>query len=137
MSRVINPDGSGKERSRLSREIVKAIRELMSQPEPNETTRDLAAFITLALFQVYATVDVSVIAWEKRGYWVKADRFRMDWEWSLYYAKDMKEALEKEDWVNIAILSAKIAQKFPTIKIGPKNRIGEPWHGAWKTFKQA
>ena len=136
MSRVINPDGSGKERSRLSREIVKAIRELMSQTEPNETTRDLAAFITSALFQIYETVDVSVNAWEKRGYWVKADRFRMEWEWSMYYGKDIKEALLKEDWVMIAMISAKVAQKFPSVKIGPKNRIGEPWHGAWKKFKE-
>ena len=136
MSRVINPESSGKERNKLSRQIVKAIRELMGQSEANDTTKDLAAFITMALFDIHKTVDVSVVAWEKRGYWVKADRFRLEWEWTEFYAQYMQKALLDENWVEIAMISAKVAQKFSSIQIGPKNRIGEPWVGAWGNFKK-
>ena len=82
MGRVINPDSSGKERTKLTKSIVKAIRQLMNQSRPDQITKDLAAFIAIGLQDIYLTVDVSVEAWEKRGYWVKADRFRLDWEWT-------------------------------------------------------
>ena len=49
MSRVINPDSVGKERTRLSKAIVLSIRELAKQTEPTPMARDLVAFIALAL----------------------------------------------------------------------------------------
>ena len=136
MSRVINPDSSGKERTKLTKAVVKAIRTLMSQTEPNQITRDLAAYISISLDEIYQTVDVSVIAWEKRGYWIKADRFRLDWEWTEQYSKYMRESVLKEDWGNIALLCAKIAQRFSNIQIPLNNRIGEPWVGAWTKLQK-
>lgn len=132
MGRVINPDSSGKERTKLTKSIVKAIRQLMNQSRPDQITKDLAAFIAIGLQDIYLTVDVSVEAWEKRGYWVKADRFRLDWEWTKEYSNQMKEAIRHEDWANVAMVAAKTAQKLNNIKIGEKNRIGEPWHGAYQ-----
>ena len=82
MSRVINPNAPGKERNRLKRATALALRELMVESEPNEKTRDLVAFITLALEGISETVDVTTTAWEKRDYWIKADRFRLEWEWA-------------------------------------------------------
>ena len=38
--------------------------------------------MVLALEEIAVSIDVSVQAWEKRDYWVKADRFRMEWEWA-------------------------------------------------------
>ncbi len=132
MGRVINPDSSGKERTKLTKSIVKAIRHLMSQTQPDKQTKDLAAFIAIGLRSIYETVDVSVEAWEKRGYWVKADRFRLDWEWTASYGEQMKKATLDEDWAVVATVAAKTAQKLNNIKIAEKNRIGEPWHGAYK-----
>lgn len=132
LSRVINPDSSGKERNKLTKNIVKAIRELMIQKEPNLLAKDLAAYISLALKEIHETVDISVEAWEKRGYWIKADRFRLEWEWTDNYSLLMKNAILGEDWSGVALLSAKIAQKFSNIKIAQNNRLGEPWHGAMK-----
>lgn len=132
MGRVINPDSSGKERTKLTKSIVKAIRQLMNQSRPDQITKDLAAFIAIGLQDIYLTVDVSVEAWEKRGYWVKADRFRLDWEWTKEYSNQMKVAIRHEDWANVAMVAAKTAQKLNNIKIGEKNRIGEPWHGAYQ-----
>ena len=54
----------------------------MRQKEPDKTTKDLVAFVILALREIAAGIEKSVTAWEKRGYWVKADKYRMDWEWS-------------------------------------------------------
>src|SRR5947207_14918354 len=81
LSRVINPESAGKERPRLTKAIVLAVRELAKQKEVNDEARDLAAFIALALKTIAEGIDVSVVAWEKRDYWVKADKFRMEWMW--------------------------------------------------------
>lgn len=136
MSRVINPESSGKERTQKAKGIVKAIRELMTQTEPNQLSKDLAAYIAISLNDIYETIDVSVVAWEKRGYWLKADRFRLDWEWTEQFARQMKEFVLKEDWAGVALLSTRIAQKFQNVQITAKNRIGEPWVGAWQKLRQ-
>jgi len=136
LSRVINPESSGKERTQKAKGIVKAIRELMTQTEPNQLSKDLAAYIAISLNDIYETIDVSVVAWEKRGYWLKADRFRLDWEWTEQFARQMKEFVLKEDWAGVALLSTRIAQKFQNVQITAKNRIGEPWVGAWQKLRQ-
>ncbi len=136
LGRVINPDSSGKERTKLTKSIVKAIRQLMTQTQPDQNTRDLAAYIVLGLEDIFKSIDISVLAWEKRGYWVKADRFRIDWEWTLQFSKQMREALLKEDWAQVALMAAKTAQKFNSVKIAVNNRIGEPWVGAYKKLQE-
>ena len=76
MSRVINPESAGKDRTRLTKAIVLALRELAKQKDVTAETKDLAAFISLALKTISEGIDASVLAWEKRDYWVKADKFR-------------------------------------------------------------
>ena len=41
MSRIINPDGVGKQRKILTRAVVLSLRELLVQSEPNEHTRPI------------------------------------------------------------------------------------------------
>jgi hypothetical protein len=129
---VINPESAGKDRARLSKAIVLAIRELAKQTEVNHETKDLAAFIALALKTISEGIDISVLAWEKRGYWVKADRFRMDWMWTGHYADKMKVAIFTDDWGAIAMLMPQIAQKFSKIEVSKNHRLGKPWVGAFK-----
>lgn len=136
MSRVINPNAAGKERTRLTKAIVITIRELTKQSEPNDATRDMAAFIALALQTIADGIDVSVAAWEKRDYWVKADRFRMEWAWAGQIGEKMKTAVLEDDWAGVAMLSAQVAQKLYKVKVSEKHRMGTPWVGAWKQIKQ-
>lgn len=132
MSRLINPDSAGKDRARLSKAIVLAVRELANQTEVTNEAKDLAAFISLALKSISEGVDASVAAWEKRDYWVKADRFRMDWMWSGQFAEKMKSAILTDDWGAVAMLSAQIAQKFAKVGVAKNHRLGKPWVGAYR-----
>ncbi len=136
MGRVINPDSAGKERTRLSKSVVLALRELMKQTSPDSHSRDLAAFISLALFQIAQTIDVSVTAWEKRGYWVKAERFRMEWDWAERLGRSMKDALRKDDWAGVAGTSVQIGQKLMKVQVTERHRLGRPWEGAWEVFQR-
>jgi hypothetical protein len=132
LSRVINPDSAGKDRTRLTKAIVLAVRELAKQKEVTDEAKDLAAFITLALKTIAEGIDVSVAAWEKRDYWIKADKFRMEWMWSGQVADKMKMALFTDDWGAIAMLMPQIAQKFGKIVVSDNHRLGKPWMGAYK-----
>ena len=135
MSRIINPESAGKERGRLSKAVVLAVRELMKQTEANEQTRDLAAFIALALDEMAGTIEPSVEAWEKRGYWVKADRFRLEWEWCGRLGSKMREATLAEDWAEVAHLAVQAAQKLGNVRVAKNHRMGTPWVGAWERIK--
>lgn len=136
MSRIINPDSAGKERTRLSKAVVLAIRDLAQQPGPGPESRDLAAFVALALSAISEGIEVSVAAWEKRGYWVKADKFRMDWAWSGRQAEKMRRALLEDDWAAIAQAAALVAQKLNKITVPAGHRLGKPWVGAWQALRQ-
>lgn len=132
MSRLINPDSAGKDRTRLSKAIVLSVRELAKQKDITNETKDLAAFIALALQTISKGIDTSVAAWEKRDYWVKADRFRMEWMWSGQYAEKMKTAVLKDDWGTVAMLMPQIAQKFSKVMVSDNHRLGKPWVGAYR-----
>jgi hypothetical protein len=131
LSRLINPDSAGKDRARLSKAVVLSIRELAKQTDVTSEAQDLAAFIALALQSISEGIDASVVAWEKRGYWVKADRFRMDWLWTGQYAEKMKNAVLQDDWGTIAMLMPQIAQKFGKVVVSDNHRLGKPWVGAY------
>ena len=121
MSRVINPESAGKDRTRLSKAIVLAVRELAKQKDISEETKDLAAFIALALRTIADGIDASVVAWEKRDYWVKADRFRMEWMWSGQYADKMKVAIFTNDWGTGYTIKANIS--LNEADFGPSNNL--------------
>jgi len=89
----------------------------------------------MALTEINQTVDTSVAAWEKRGYWVKADRFRLDWEWSGRLGTSMRQAVLAEDWATVAGLSAQVGQKLAKVSVPVRHRLGTPWVGAWKHIK--
>ncbi len=137
MSRVINPDGAGKERTKLCKGVVLALRELVRQSDADQNSKDLAAFIALALIDIYDTVESSVGAWEKRGYWVKADRFRLEWDWTERLGNKMKKALLAEDWAAVAMTSAEVGQKLVKVDVPVRNRLGTPWVGAWEKLQRA
>ena len=131
MSRVINPDSVGKERTRLTKGIVLCIRQLAKQAKVTPETKDQAAFIALALQAIADGIDVSVAAWEKRDYWVKADKFRMEWMWAGQLASKMKDAVLADDWATIAMLMPQIAQRFNKIEVSDNHRLGTPWTSAY------
>jgi hypothetical protein len=132
---VINPEGVGKERTQLTRAVVLALRELMRQSEPDSKTRDLAAFIALALQQVSETIDTSVTAWEKRGYWLKADRFRMEWAWTERYSTMIRQALLEDNWPEVAMAAAQVTEKLKDVSVPQRHKLGTPWAGAWERLK--
>ncbi|MGB4595060.1 MAG: hypothetical protein WBI14_04065 [Anaerolineaceae bacterium] len=123
-------------RTRLSKSIVLAMRKLMRQTQPDALSRDLAAFIVLALGQIIESVDQSVVAWEKRDYWLKADQFRREWAWAERSREVLTSAVLAQDWSKIIPEVAGLAQPLSKVQVSENHRLGEPWHGAWKVFAE-
>ena len=128
---MINPDSVGKERTRLTKGIVLCIRELAKQTSITSDAKDMAAYIALALQSISEGIDVSVAAWEKRDYWVKADKFRMEWMWAGQLAEKMKAAVLGDDWAAIALLMPQIASRFSKVEVSDNHRLGKPWVGGY------
>jgi len=131
LGRIIRAGSAGQNRVLLEKGIVIALRELVKQASLDHTTYDLVAFIALSLKAIGDTVDESVAAWEKRGYWIKADHYRMEWNWADNLGGELLDALLKEDWGNVTRLSALVSQKLIHVKVSTKHRLGKPWVGSW------
>jgi hypothetical protein len=135
MGRVISTQNLSTERNRLMKAMVIALREIGRQSEFNDESRDLAAFLAAALRTVAETVDRSVEPWEKRGYWIKADRFRMDWAWVEPLAQNIRRAVFAEDIAGIATCVAQLGGKLKEVRVAEKHKLGKPWIGAWQKLK--
>lgn len=59
----------------------------------------------------------------------------MEWTWTDQYGDELRKALLEDDWATVAMMSAKVAQKFMDVQIPQRNRIGTPWVGAWTSLK--
>jgi hypothetical protein len=132
LARIIKTGSAGKDRLLLEKGIVIAIRELAKQTSTDKTTNDLVAFIAISLIAIGDTIDESVVAWEKRGYWVKADKYRMEWSWTTRMGEDLKNAAINDDWGRVAQITAQVAQKMSKVNVSPRNRLGTPWVGSWE-----
>ena len=108
-----------------------ALREMAKKSSYDEESRDLAAFLVLALDNVAESIERSVLAWEKRGYWVKADRFRMEWAWAESLRTKMRAAVNTEKPEEIAMAASTLSDKLKGVKVSERHRLGSPWHGAW------
>jgi len=137
MSRIVQTDSLGQARTKLSKLILISIRELMKQTDITAESKDLAAFIVLALKEISSGIDPSVEAWEKRGYWVKADRFRMEWEWSGRFARQLEKALMDEEWASVPLLVIQIAHKFENVKPPSRNANGKFWAGSFSRLNSS
>lgn len=132
MSRLIKTGSASKDRTLLEKGIILAIRELSKQSGLDDSTRDLLAYIALSLYAINETIEESVAAWEKRGYWIKADRYRMEWSWACNWGEEMKQAIVSEDWATVAQITAQVTQKMSKVKIAQRNRLGSPWSGSYQ-----
>jgi hypothetical protein len=108
----------------------------MKDGEPTKRTLDIVAYIALALVGIAQTVDLTTTAWEKRNYWLKADRFRRKWEWAGRLGEEMRPLVIAQDWDAIAQFSAKLYQHVGDVKISEKHRMGQPWLGAWEELNK-
>ncbi|MGA9531981.1 MAG: hypothetical protein WBR18_04630 [Anaerolineales bacterium] len=100
--------------------------------EPEQ--QDLLAYVGLALKEIVESVGQSAEAWEKRGYWVKADRFREEWRWAEDVLGAASRALEVgHDGEVIDVFTSLLN---PLQGVAPYKRPQDQpsWQGAWRLW---
>lgn len=135
MTQVIKTSTPGKEREQFSKAIVITIRNFMRQSSPDDETQDMVAFVILALNEITAGIDLSVAAWEKRGYWVKADKYRLEWQWAGVMGTKLQKAFEVRDWSSVATNMLEIMEKFSSVRVSDRHRMGKPWRNSYKNYE--
>jgi hypothetical protein len=99
-------------------------------------SKDLISFIGLSLLRMHDTVEETVRPWEKRDYWLKADRFRMDWRWTKEIGDQVVDYALNDNWDEITSYLAQISQHLSKVNVSPRHRMGTPWKGAYKELQK-
>ena len=131
MSRVINTNNPGKIRNRNRRTIAELLRRLSQKQVIDGEARDMLATIVFELNEIWTGVEQTAQAWEKRDYWMKADRFMREWEWTREMAANMDDVLRHEAWDLVPELMAGCFPHFSEIEIKKMTRKPITWQGAY------
>jgi hypothetical protein len=134
LSRVIRTESAASQRKQWMRSLALALRRGLSGDVEDDEKKDLLAFMMLTLEQINASVDQTAQAWEKRGYWLKADRFRLEWDWSLSCYQELEGALSTHNWENARAAIPKMLQGAMDVDVPKRLKDAQPWTGAWDEF---
>jgi hypothetical protein len=132
MSRIIYTETPGKTRHQYRRSIAEMLRRLSQKRRIDEEAKDQAALIVLCLQGMADTVDQTVLAWEKRDYWMKAERFSREWEWLDPTADKLGRVIYEGRWHELPVALAKLAPHFSDIAVKRMTRQPAFWRGAYE-----
>ncbi len=132
MSRIVNLNNPGKIRSRNQRAIAELLRLFGSKKTLDAESKDMAATLVFSLREIYATVEQTTGAWEKRGYWMKADRFLREWEWSNELALNLEDVIRNEAWDLLPRLLGDLVPHTADIQVKNMTLKPDAWRGAYK-----
>ena len=131
MGRVIHTSSTGKTRNQLRRTIAELLRRLSTKQQVDDEVKDMVAAIIICLQEIDAGIDSSAKAWEKRDYWIKADNFRMEWQWVNTLADELTEMAKNDDWEQMPQMMAKLFPRFSDVNVAKFTRKADAWQGAY------
>ena len=119
------------ERKKLIKLMVYTISKLTEESPGTDRHKDMLAFIALTSEAVINSVTTTIRAWEKRGYWIKADQFREKWNWTYVFHESLIEVLQNEEWNNLSELICSIKKYTDEVNIPKYQSNKEPWTGSY------
>lgn len=132
MGRVINTNSPGKRRNYAMRTIAEILRRLgQRQGNVDDEVKDMVAMVVFSLRAIDSGVIESIEAWEKRGYWKKADKFQTEWMWTGTMAKRFETILRESNWEQLPDMMMKLFPYFADIEINKMTRKPSIWEGAY------
>jgi hypothetical protein len=134
LSRVYRTHSLSSERDKLLKLIVYSISKIPEENEGSDRYKDLTAFIALTSKAVIDSIDTTIKAWEKRGYWIKADKFRDKWSWIYLFFDSLKEIILHEDWHQLSGLFSSIQIYLSDVTVPKRPSFDKPWIGSYDKF---
>ena len=135
MSRVIRPQSAARIRSKLLQSLAHAIAADQENELAKSERRDVLTYVLQILEEIASSVSATTGAWEKRGYWVKADRFMMEWSWVSAVSEPLIPALEQSELPSPTALYRDFNHHLSAIEIPVRMQQTRPWTGAWSQRK--
>ena len=135
MSRIIATESVGQQRHKLRRTIAEALRRLATKQTFDRESLDLAALIVFSLRRLEEGVEQTASAWEKRDYYLKADRFRLEWDWLNETAYALESALLLGNHDRVPENLATLFPKFADITISRYTRSSKLWEGCFQRLQ--
>ena len=132
MSRVINPDSAGKQRTQLMRTTAEILRRLSQKSEIDAEVKDMVATLVFCFREIDEGIDVSATAWEKRDYWVKAEEFRQRWSWAGDMGDQLKAMIYGDSWQMMPQMLMKLLPRVADIRITKLMRKESEWKGNYE-----
>ena len=129
MGRVIHTETPTQVRNRHRRTIAEMLRRLMEKSTLDTESKDMAATLVYLLRDIQEGVEQSITAWEKRGYWMKAERFMRDWEWTIEMAANIEDVIRHDALDLLPELLADLFPHFSDIQIKTMTRKPTEWQG--------
>ena len=136
MSRIIATESPGKVRNQLRRTIAEALRRLSQKRELDGEAKDLSALIIFCLHGIADTVDRTIEAWEKRDYYLKAERFREQWRWLEPVTDELSAVVYEGQWEQLPGALAGLMPHFADVKVKQMTRKPVLWQGAYEKFME-
>lgn len=132
MARVVNTNSPGKRRNAHMRTIAEILRLLSQRTVLDDPTKDMVATVVACLRAIDATVEESIVAWEKRGYWKKADDFQQKWWWCSLSANALEALIIDDQWDQVPEAMAKLFPHVSGINVNKLTRDPKQWAGSYR-----
>ena len=134
MGNVIHTEAPSKRREKILRLIATMLKISDLDQVYNDEYKDKVAFIYLSLLELDKTISETVSPWEKRDYWLKADKFRKEWNWVKTVLTAINAKMFNKKWSDIGIEIDYIKSKMTDLE--PLKRMSNTkfWDGAYKTY---
>lgn len=102
----------------------------------DQEAKDLAALIIFSLRGIAETIERTTEAWEKRDYYLKADRFREQWRWLDPITDDLSAVAYGEQWDRLPDVLTELMPRFADVRIKRLTRKPSLWEGAYERLLQ-
>jgi hypothetical protein len=135
LSRIVHAESPARERRRLLQLLALAADTLDNPSLPSDEARDLLSFMLMILAEIRRSARVTSQAWEKRGYWLKADAFIHDWSWVETCSGEIEKALQQNSSRWTKKLRDILAEHLGDVNIPKRILESKPWEGAWLRWR--
>jgi len=136
VGRIVHMESGATRRRRILTGMSVALR-AAAQSSGLETgeERDIVAFLILSLAELQVSIEETATAWERREYWLKADRFRAEWSWVPRSRQRLDASLRAQDMAGAGACGMELAKILSDRRLRPPRRAAEtPWRGAWDAW---
>lgn len=132
MSRIVNLNSPAKIRSQNLRSIAEMLRHFAAKKSFDAESKDMAASLVFSLQEINASTEQTANAWEKHGYWMKAERFLRKWAWSYEMAANLEDVIRNEAWDLLPELLGQLLTYTADIQVKNMTRSKDTWQGAYE-----